>query len=132
MNKYTPYILYLVIALLVVVLAANDFSPLNSLQRSVDDFLCSFTAAEGTRPNVVLVDIDGASLDKYGNWPWDHDLVADLTAAVAAGEPKAIMLEMDLYENSDQETSGHTDVLAGQLAWIRQAVLPYDIAETTF
>jgi serine/threonine-protein kinase len=132
MNKYYPYILYLVVALLMVVLAANDFAPLNSLQRSMDDFLCSFTAPEGTRPNVYLVDIDGASLDKYGDWPWDHDLVADLTAAIAAGEPNSILLDLDLYEDADQEAAGHTNVLAEQLAWIRQVVLPYDIAETTF
>jgi len=132
MNKYSPYILYLVIALLVVVLAANDFGPLNNLQRSLDDFLCRFTAQEGIRPNVVLIDIDGPAQDEYGQWPWDHDLIADLTAAVASGEPKAILLNLKLYEDATQELAGHTAILAEQLAWISQAVLPYDVAETTF
>jgi len=132
MNKYSPYILYLVIALLVVVLAANNFGPVSGLQRSLDDFLCRITAPEGIRPNVALVDIDGASQDEYGQWPWNHDLIADLTAAVAAGEPGAILLDMELYEDAAQEAAGNTDVLAGQLAWIRQAILPYDIAEASF
>lgn len=132
MNKYSPYILYLVIALLVLVLAANDFGPMNSLQRSVNDLLSNITADEGIRPNVVLVDIDDAAIDKFGPWPWDHDLVADLTAAVASGEPKAILLDLDLYEDGAQEMSGHTDILAEQLNWIDQAILSYDIAEASF
>jgi len=132
MNKYSPYILYLVIALLVVVLAANDFGPVSGLQRSLDDFLCRVTAPEGIRPNVALVDIDGLSQDEYGQWPWSHDLIADLTAAVAAGEPRAILLDMELYEDAAQESAGNTDVLSGQLAWIKQAILPYDIAEASF
>jgi serine/threonine-protein kinase len=132
MSKYSPYILYLVIALLVTVLAINDFGPIAGLQRTLDDFLCRITAPDGIRPNVVLVDIDDRSIEQYGKWPWDHDLIADLTAAVAAGEPKAILLDVELYEDAAQQAAGRTDVLAGQLAWINQAVLPYDIAEATF
>ena len=132
MKKYSPYILHLVIALLVVVLAANEFGPLSALQRSLGDFLADLTATEDILPNVVLVDIDQAAQDEFGRWPWDHDLIADLTAAVASGEPKAVLLDLDLYEDAAQDSAGHTDVLAEQLTWIKQAVLPYDIAESTF
>ena len=132
MSKYSPYILYLVLALLVAVLAINDFGPIAGLQRSLDDFLCRITAPEGIRPNVVLVDIDDRSIEEYGKWPWDHDLIADLAAAVAAGVPKALLLDMELYEDAAQAAAGRTDVLAGQLTWINQTVLPYDIAEATF
>jgi CHASE2 domain-containing sensor protein len=132
MNKYSPYILYLVIALLMVVLAVNDFGPISTLQRTVDDFLCRVTAPEGPRPNVVVVDVDEESQKEYGRWPWDQDLIADLSAAVAAGEPKAILLDVTLNEDAVQATAGRTDVLVGQLSWIKQVVLRYDIAETTF
>jgi serine/threonine-protein kinase len=132
MSKYSPYILYLAIALLVVVLSVNDFGPLNSLQRSLDDLLCRVTADSGIRPNVVLVDIDGAAIDQYGSWPWDHDLIADLTAAVAAGEPKSILLDIELYEDAEQDSAGYTDILADQLNWMRQTVLTYDIALSNF
>jgi len=132
MNKYSPYILYLLIAILVVILFVNDFGPLNSLQRSIDDWLCQSTAAGGSRPNVVLVKIDNRSVDTYGAWPWRHDLIADLTAAVATAEAKAIVLDMDLSENAAQDSAGYTDVLAEQLTWINQAVLSYDIALAAF
>ncbi len=132
MNKYSPYILYLLIAILVVILYVNDFGPMNSLQRTLDDWLCQATAADGTRPGVVLVKIDNRSLDEFGEWPWGHDLIADLTAAVATAEAKAIVLDINLSENAAQDSAGHTDVLAEQLAWIDQAVLSYDIALAAF
>jgi CHASE2 domain-containing sensor protein len=69
MNKYSPYILYLVIALLIVVLAVNNFSPIAGLQRSIDDFLCRITAPDGPRPNVVIVDIDADAQKEFGPWP---------------------------------------------------------------
>lgn len=132
MQKYTPYILYLLIAILVAVLCINDFGPMSGLQTSINDLLCRVTAHSGIRPNVVLVEIDKAAIEQYGPWPWNRDLIADLTAATAAGEPKAIMVDFELYEDAEQDSAGYTDVLASQLSWITQAVLPYDIALSTY
>jgi len=132
MNKYSPYILYLLISILVVVLCVNDFGPIVSLQQELDDFLHRLTADEGTRPNIALVTIDERSQEQYGKWPWNHDLVADLTAAVASAEPKALVLDMELYEDANQDSAGYTAILAQQLSWIDQAVLSYDIALAPF
>lgn len=132
MAKYAAYILFLLISIFVAILYINDFGPLNSLQRNVNDNLQSLTASEDQVPNVVIVAIDGASQQKFGNWPWNHDLVADLTAAVAGGEPKVIVIDCDLKEDAKQETSGKTKILAEQLDWMNNVVLPYDIAPTTF
>lgn len=132
MSKYTSYILYLLLSVLVVLLYVNDFGPLANLQRSIDDFLCEYTAPTGTRPNVAIVAIDGPSLDKYGNWPWNHDLLGDLSAAVATAEPKTIVVDFELSEDSYQDSAGYTDILAEQFAWIENAVLPYDIALSTY
>lgn len=132
MSKYSPYILYLLIAVLVAVLFINNFGPIQSLQQSVNDLLCGLTAESGIRPNVVLITIDDKSQDEFGPWPWNHDLIADLAAATAAGEPKSIVLDFDLFEDAAQEAAGYTDVLAGQLSWMTQAVLPYDINLATY
>jgi len=132
MQKYTPYILYLLIAILVAVLCVNDFGPMSSLETSINDLLCRLTADSGIRPNVTVVEIDKAAVEQYGAWPWNRDLIADLTAATAAGEPKAIMLDFELYEDAAQDSAGYTDVLASQLNWITQAILPYDIALATY
>ena len=81
MTKYSSYILYLLISILVVILYVNGIGPLDSLQQSVNDALRRITAAEGPRPNIAIVEIDGRALDEYGSWPWNRDLIADLAAA---------------------------------------------------
>ncbi len=132
MAKYASYILFLLISILVAILYVNDFGPLNSVQRNINDNLLSMTASEDQIPNVVLISIDGMSQEKYGTWPWNHDLLADLTAAIASGEPKVIVLDCEIRENAEQEKSGKTQVLADQLGWMDNIVLPYDIALATF
>ncbi len=132
MSKYSSYILFLLISFLVVILYANDFGPLNHLQQSLDDFLCRVTAPEGVRPNVALVTIDGRAQDEYGSWPWNRDIIADLLAAVASAEPKAIAVNFELNENAAQDSAGYTSILAGQLTWINNVIIPYDIALASF
>ncbi len=132
MNKYSPYVLYLLISILVAILAINDFGPMQNLQRSLNDLLCSITSSEDARPNIVLVTIDGRSQDEYGQWPWDQEIIGDLTAAVASAEPRAIVLDFELNEDAAQDSAGFTDILAGQLQWIDKSVLTYDIALAAF
>lgn len=132
MRKYSSYILFMLITFLVVIISLNGFGPLDNLQRSIDDSLCSITASDEPDPNIVIVSIDGPSIDEYGNWPWNQDLLADLIAATAQGEPKVIALDFVLNEDSYQDSAGYTDILAGQLSWVSNLVIPYDIALTTF
>lgn len=128
MSKYSSYILYLLIATLVVILYVNDFGPLTGLQRSINDFICSLTAPDTQGNDVVLVEIDARSQNEYGEWPWNRDRIADLAAATGAGEPRVLVLDFDLSEDSHQDSAGYTEILAGQLGWIKNVVLPYDIA----
>jgi len=132
MNKYSSYILYLLISIFVAIMYINHFGPMNSLQRSLDDSLCKLTATEGKRPNIALIMVDGSAMNEFGNWPWDNDLIADLVAATASGNPKGIVLDFELAEDAAQDSAGHTDILAGQLSWIENAILSYDIALATY
>jgi serine/threonine-protein kinase len=132
MNKYSSYILYLLISVLVVILYVNDLGPMSSLQQSLNDWLTGLTAPDGKRPNVVIVEIDQKAEETYGEWPWDHDLIADLLAAIGGAQPRALIADVDLSEDAAQDSAGHTGILAGQLSWIPNIVLPYDIALSTF
>jgi CHASE2 domain-containing sensor protein/predicted Ser/Thr protein kinase len=132
MRKYSSYILYLLITLFVAILSLNGFGPLEHLQLSINDFLCRITAPNSPRPNIVVVAIDWRAQDEYGKWPWNHDIIADLLAAIGGAEPKAIAVNLDLSEDAAQNSAGHTSILAGQLSWINNAVLSYDIALATF
>jgi len=132
MSKYSSYVLFLLISVLVVILYVNDFGPLHRLQQAMTDQIVNMTTPKGERPNVVLVAVDGRSQDEYGTWPWNRDRIADLLAATASGEPKVIVPEFELSENTFQDSAGYTAILAGQLSWMSNVVLPYDIAPATY
>ncbi len=132
MNKYASYILYLLISILVALLYLNGFAPLDNLQRSINDLLCRITAHDDSISNVVFVSIDSRAQDEYGAWPWNHDLIGDLLAATATGEPKAIVVDFVISEDARQDSAGFTDILAGQLSWMGNVVMPYDVALATF
>ncbi len=132
MGKYSSYVLFLLTSLLVVILFVNGFGPLEKAQRSFNDFLSRVTASEDTPPHVVLISVDGRAQAEYGRWPWNRDRIADLLAAVASAGPKVIAVDMELAEDAFQDSAGYTDVLAGQLTWIENVVIPYDIALATF
>ncbi len=132
MGKYSSYILFLLLAVFVAILYANGFGPLDHAQRSLNDLLCRTTAEDGVRADIAIVQVDARSEQKYGDWPWSRDLVADLVAATGAGEPKAVVVDLDLSEDADQDSAGYTGILAGQISWINNVVLPYDIALSTF
>ncbi len=132
MSKYSSYIVFFVISILVMVLYVNGFGPLQGVQQSINDMLCRLTAHDDIRPNVVVVAIDTRTQNEYGPWPWHYDLVADLVAATGGGLPKAVVLDMELPEDSREDSAGHTAVLADQMSWVNNVVLPYDIALATF
>lgn len=132
MAKYSSYILFLLITFFVVIISLNGVGPLDNLQRSMNDFLSSFTAPEEVSSDIVMVTIDGAAIDAHGNWPWNQDKIADLIAATAQGQPKVIALDFMLNEDSYQDSAGYTDILAGQMSWVKNLVIPYDIALATY
>jgi adenylate cyclase len=45
-------------------------------------------------PKVMIIDIDRASLSRFGPWPWPRALLARLAAAVALGGPKAVGVDI--------------------------------------
>ncbi len=132
MTKYASYIVFLLISILVATLFLNGIGPVESLQSSINDKLQNLTASDETVQNVVIVTIDGPAQDEYGAWPWGHDRIADLTAAIAGADPKVIVMDFELQENAAQEKAGNTKILAEQLSWIDNVVIPYDIALATF
>ncbi len=132
MSKYSSYVLYLLISVLVVILYVNDIGPMNGLQQSINDWLTGLTAPDGERPNIVIVEVDQKAEDIYGRWPWHHDLTADLLAAIGGAQPRALVADIDLSEDAAQDSAGYTGILAGQLSWIPNVVLPYDIAQSTY
>ena len=55
-----------------------------------------------TSPDVALVLIDDASLERYGRWPWKRSLLARVVWAASAERPKALGLDILLSEPEDE------------------------------
>ncbi|PKK84705.1 MAG: hypothetical protein CVT49_02455 [candidate division Zixibacteria bacterium HGW-Zixibacteria-1] len=128
LKKYSSYILCFLVSLFVVALFTNNFSPLVRLEWKIQDMLYTFRGEDNFSTNIVLIDIDDRTLNAYGDWPWGRDKIADLLAAVGSGEPKTILLDMYFAPDINEDTSGHTEILAGQMSWIKNVVVPYELS----
>jgi len=127
-KKLTSYALYLLITVLVVSLYLGDFTGLKKVQWKIDDLMYVFRGEQATAPEIVQVNIDDESCDKLGRWPWSYDLLADLVATCNSGQPRTILLNVDLMTRVSEDTSGNITILANQLSWVDNIVLTYDMA----
>ncbi len=132
LNKYSSYILCLLISILVVALYINDFAPLVRLEWKIQDILYSFRGKTNYSSDIVLVNIDDKTLSQYGRWPWHRDKIGDLLAAVGSGQPKTVLLDILFDQNVNEDTLGYTKILAGQMSWMKNVVLPYEIIRGDF
>ncbi len=63
---------------------------------------------------LIVVDIDRATVDAVGPWPWSRDRIAQLVGAVAAGHPAAIAIDVLFADPDDRSPAA----LARQLGSI--------------
>lgn len=129
---------WLLITSLLVVLAATGTrhalridQPWSSLHRA--DALIRDTlqplAAVAPDPGLLLVEIDQASLDAFGRWPWRRNIHATMIETLVAAKVRAIGLDVLFVE-----TSADDPLLAHAITQARQAgvrmILPISIAQS--
>ena len=95
----TPLNLLLLLALLAIGLEffwLHLLVPLDN--RVMDIFVRTVAARLAPDPDIVIVDIDQASLDRMndiaGNWPWPRSVHGELVEGIAAQKPKAIVFDI--------------------------------------
>ncbi len=108
---------FAVLLLLLAVWAPSHDVIRGPLRERTFDVLLPLLPNPATRPpGVVIVDIDRAALARLGAWPWPRKRMAEIVAAVAAGKPAAIGLDMllagpDRFSADGDATLAH--VLSG-------------------
>lgn len=132
LQKYSSYILCLLISILAVALYVGDFSFLEKLEWKIQGVLYSIAGSDNYVGDFTLVNIDDRSIEEYGKWPWNRDRIADLLAAVGSGEPKTVFMNIYFDYDMEQDTLGYTEILAGQMSWMKNVVLPYEISKAEF
>ena len=73
-------------------------SPIVRLDLKLYDALLPLRAAPEPSPVPVIIDLDEASLQQYGQWPWPRYLVADLLDALAGYGVAAIGMDVMFAE----------------------------------
>jgi signal transduction histidine kinase/CHASE2 domain-containing sensor protein len=90
-------------ALLLSVVGLFSLSyPVEELSRRTGDLYFRLRGSQGTSPDVALVVIDDASLERYGRWPWRRSLLAQVVRAASMEHPKALGLDILLSEAEDE------------------------------
>jgi len=69
-----------------------------SLDNRFRDFMFVFRGELPKNSNISIVDIDEKSLSKYGQWPWDRQLIAKLLTNISAYSPGIIGLDIVFAE----------------------------------
>lgn len=82
-------------------------------ERTFDSILAIHGRSPATS-QVTVVDIDRASLERLGPWPWGRDRLAELVLAVGAFKPKAVAIDI-LLAGADEQSPA---ALARKLARI--------------
>lgn len=118
----------LLLALLLILggwlLRADDVAPFGRLSwLTYDTALQWLQPAERVDQRIVIVDIDDASLQSHGRWPWPRGQLAELVAAIQDAEPSMLGLDILLPEPSDP---------AQDLALARQLAAPNVVTATAF
>ncbi|HDL04744.1 MAG TPA: CHASE2 domain-containing protein [candidate division Zixibacteria bacterium] len=132
LKKYSSYVLCFLVSLFVVALYINNFSPMVRLEWKVQDMMYSFRGEENFSSKIIMIDIDDKTLDEFGDWPWHRDRIADLLAAVGHGEPKTVLLDLYFDPDINEDTSGYTEILAGQMSWMQNVIVPYELSPSEF
>ena len=101
----TPRLLRIFAAAALAVAALEIFDPilLGGLEnRLLDAFVRHHAAALAPDPDIVLVDIDDASLarmqDEAGKWPWPRVVHGQLVEGIEAQKPRAIVFDIVFSE----------------------------------
>ena len=68
------------------------------INHSATDFVLKTSAPQDSETDVILVEIDEASLNAYGQWPWPRSLLADLLEKITAANPAAVGIDIIFAE----------------------------------
>ncbi len=123
LRRFGPFMLYGLITLLVVVLYLDNHRWLASIELGIQDTMVSFGREEKAPPEVVVVNIDDAAVEKLGPWPWDSERVGYLVGMLSEYRPKAIGLDVELPSDLMEDPQGNL-FLAEMIHRAGNVVLP--------
>ncbi len=112
MKKTTTGVYFLLSLIVGVIFSIGVyFGNFSGLDNFIND---SFFTAKPIAENILVVGIDNADLQKYGQWPWNREMLALALQKMRENPPKALGVDLLLAENSrigENDDKKLTDVL---------------------
>src|SRR4051812_43095796 len=101
MKSKLPVIISFCVLILAIFIKIMDFSVVRNAQLKVfDSFQINHPRTFIKQP-VAIIDIDDASLEKLGQWPWPRNILAEIVNKLNAGGAAAIGFDI-LFAEEDR------------------------------
>ena len=105
-RRLLPTLLGLVLVALLALLRLGDPLPVSAIRDMGFDFEQRLLPRPAHDSPVRVVDIDEASLSRFGQWPWPRDILAKLTDRLAELGAAAIGYDV-LFPEADRLSAGN-------------------------
>ena len=100
-QKYTNYFIFLILLVFLILIKIINPAFVKSISYLSFD-LYQKVFAEKKDSNVVIIDIDENSLGKFGQFPWNRKVFADILDKINESNPKAIGFDIFFTEKDKQ------------------------------
>ena len=110
--------------ILVVLLSAGAFVKVHGTFDALDQVTYDGLMWQMEQPadeRIVLVEIDDASLNQLGRWPWSREVHADFLSMMKTAQPKGVLMDILFVEPSDPKAD---DAMAQSAKGLSKWVLP--------
>jgi CHASE2 domain-containing sensor protein/tRNA A-37 threonylcarbamoyl transferase component Bud32 len=124
-KKFSGAILYALITVLVLSLYLDHHESLETIEQFLQDKMFLIRGEKEVPEDIVIVGIDDRTLESLGQWPWNRNKTARLIDAVAAQNPKSILVNLTFDPDEYQKLAGYTDSLAQTITKAGNVVLGY-------
>ncbi|RYF73600.1 MAG: CHASE2 domain-containing protein, partial [Comamonadaceae bacterium] len=113
-RRHAPRIALTALVLLLALAQAGGWMRLpfvDALDAFIYDARLRLTQSHAPDTRIVIVDIDDASLQRYGQWPWRRDRMAQLTRELTERQQVAV-LGFDIMFVEEERSSGQAVIQA--------------------
>ncbi|MGA1846657.1 CHASE2 domain-containing protein [Deferribacter abyssi] len=127
LKKVVYFFIAAAVSFFVYFLYYSQFDFLNSIDTKLEDSKFRLRGFKKASDKILLVAIDGKSIDKYGRWPWDRKLIANLIDRLNDYGVKTIALDIVFSEPSTLESDA---ALSKAIYREQNVILGYFFRET--
>jgi len=99
-RRLTPLRIALILGVGLSILRFNGCVALQQIDTRAIDLRLRQRGVEAASPEILIVAVDDASLERVGRWPWPRATLARLVDEVSAGEPAVIGFDIVQSETS--------------------------------